>query len=120
MLLSKVYSHGLLSFVHGVLQNIGALFSDTCSVQVLVAFPCETETPKLCWLASQLAGKHRKRDLPIPAPACTLLCSQDTCSGTQAVKCWTHNYFFGHLSLLCSSQKTMFQEFTLIRHRGRD
>ena len=64
MLVSKVYSHALLSFIHGVLQNIDALFSDTCSVQVLVAFPGEIETPGLCRLASQLGGKHPQEGSP--------------------------------------------------------
>lgn len=36
------------SFFHGVLQNIDALFSGTCCVQVLAAFPCETEPYEVC------------------------------------------------------------------------
>lgn len=66
MLLSKVYSHGLLSFIHGVLQNIDALFSDTCSVRALVAFPCETETPELCSLGNTTRGISLSQHLHVP------------------------------------------------------
>lgn len=74
MLLSKVYSHVLPPFVHGIFQSIDDLFWDTCSIQVLVAFPWETkrdiwamETPVTAILVSQYLNG---------------LCSQNTHSWT--------------------------------------
>lgn len=84
MLLSKVCSHVLASFIHGVLQNSDALF-----FQALALFRCwwhlhvrQRQLGKAGELPS-LVGSTHSRDLHISVPARTLLCSQETCSGNR-------------------------------------
>lgn len=114
MLLSEVYHRVLLSYAPfftllfqalAVFRCWGHFMQNRDPWAMPVNFPAWWETPT--------RGISISQYLHVP-------CSQDTCSGTQAVKCWSHNCFFGNLSFLHILQKTLFQELILIRHQGRE